>query len=325
LINRGKNYINFFVIISIVVSVTLSAVSSHGYVWKHKCEHDIDIVLKETAKENVIFDFNEDRNIVLTFSFDKPVITNVIKGEEVFNQVAIEGLPMIGDIGVPLLPVKPINLLLPQKAAVESIDVVNCDVIQIGDGYNVEIGATPVILTALNNDKSNKNIRFNPMISYPVVNFENIGIHDFRGYSILTFNLYPVQYLGINGRLSYFSEITVTITISNNDMVNSLFRRFPTDEIVMREMIDDFSMDISSTYVAVDPEVFPKSMAASGDSYDYVVVTSEELKNSSGEYTFQDLIQYKINNGISATIVTIENINATYSGVDLPEKIRNCE
>ena len=39
-----------------------------------------------------------------------------------------------------------------------------------------------------------------------------------------------------------------------------------------------------------------------------LVITNNDLKNSDEEYTFQDLIDFKIDNGISAKIVTTEEI-----------------
>jgi len=46
------------------------------------------------------------------------------------------------------------------------------------------------------------------------------------------------------------------------------------------------------------------------DTYEYVIITNEALKNSQGEYTFQDLVQSKIDKGLNAIIVTVEEIEA---------------
>ncbi len=57
--------------------------------------------------------------------------------------------------------------------------------------------------------------------------------------------------------------------------------------------------------------------------HDYVIITNEALKNSNGEYNFQDLTNLKSTQGYSPKIITIEEINAEYGHwMDGPEKIR---
>lgn len=277
---------------------------------------DIDLVVKSQA----IYLGGEDE-IVLTFSFDSPILTEFVWNGKTYTKVMIEGLPIIGDVGVPLLPVKPVNVLLPQQTEVGSITVTKGEAVILGDGYNVELGSRPVIINAVSENELCENIRFNPTMPYPNADFENVGTYSFRGYSILTLVLYPVRYIGQDKEIYYYNEMTVTIKTTETDSVNPLFRSSPVDEMMMREMVDDYSL--SNTYVFFDPQVFRNSLVTSGVSYEYVIVTSEELKNATGEYTFQDLIQYKNGNGVSATIVTLEGINAIYEGVDAAEKIRN--
>ncbi len=55
----------------------------------------------------------------------------------------------------------------------------------------------------------------------------------------------------------------------------------------------------------------------------YVIITNELLKNSNEAYTFQDLVESKIENGVSATIVTVEEIRTRFDGRDDAERIRN--
>jgi len=264
---------------------------------------------------------DEDHEMVIRFSFDPPVITEINGDDGVYAQVDIEGLPKSGDTGVPLLPVKPVEVLLPQQSEIESITVVKDDGIVLGDGYNVELGSKPVKL-ALDSGKELREAKgFDPFILYPDMDFEKVGEYCFRGYTILTLVLYPVRYVGISGEICYYDEMTVVIKTAETDFVNPLFRGSPYDEVAVREMVDDYHM--SKTYVSSNPLVFPYSLVGSSEDYEYVVITNEMLKNASGNYTFQDLIQYKNDNGISATIVTVEDIYATYSGVDNAEKIRN--
>jgi len=265
----------------------------------------------------------EDNEIILTFFFDTPVITEIKRDDgSIYDQVMIEGLPIADNTGVPLLPVKPVNVLLPQRAKVESITVTKDDTIILGNRFNVELGTKPAIMNAVSYDKPDETtIKFDPMFPYPNVDFENVGIYNFRGYRVLTLILYPVHYIGENGEIYYYDEMTLTIKTFETDSVNPLFRGSPKDEMMMREMVTDYRM--SETYIESTTVALQEYPVCSSESYDYVIITNEELKNASGSYTYQDLIQYKIDNGISATIITVEEIYEQFEGTDNPEKIRN--
>ena len=51
--------------------------------------------------------------IVLTYTFSKPILEKIeIKGE-IYDRITINGLPNSGDLHEPRLPVKPLKILLP--------------------------------------------------------------------------------------------------------------------------------------------------------------------------------------------------------------------
>lgn len=269
---------------------------------------------------------DDENEIVLTFSFDSPILTDFFQNGKRYTQVIMDGLPAIGDTGVPMLPVKPVNILLPQKTAVESITVTKGETVVIGDGYNVKLGSKPVTMNAITENTVTeseicKSIRFNSILPYPTSDFKNVGTYNFRGYSFATLVIYPVHYIGQNQQIYYYDTMTVTIKTTESDFVDPLFRSSPVDDMMMREIVDNYCK--SDTYVISDPLSFPSSILNPTESYEYIIITNEALKNASGNYTFQDLIQYKIENGISAAIFTVEDIYSNYQGVDGAEKIRN--
>ncbi|MBN1215476.1 MAG: hypothetical protein JXA99_08520 [Candidatus Lokiarchaeota archaeon] len=56
--------------------------------------------------------------------------------------------------------------------------------------------------------------------------------------------------------------------------------------------------------------------------FTYAIITNKDLKDYNGAYSFHTLIDSKIAQGISATIVTVEEIYSRYDGRDYAEKIR---
>lgn len=61
----------------------------------------------------------------------------------------------------------------------------------------------------------------------------------------------------------------------------------------------------------------------SSQQFEHVIITSQELANSTRDYTLADLRDHRIAHGMSSTIVTVEYITANYPGRDDAEKVRN--
>ncbi len=59
------------------------------------------------------------------------------------------------------------------------------------------------------------------------------------------------------------------------------------------------------------------------DNFQYVIITSNALKNAQTDYSLTTLRDYRIAKGLSSVIVTTEEIYSQYSGRDNAEKIRN--
>jgi len=240
---------------------------------------------------------------VLSFSFPSPMISDVIINSTTYHQVTIDGLPTIGDAGFPVLPVKPVNILLPQRGEVVSIDVSYDGMVSLGDGFDVELGPECAVLEG--GEQNASNVSFDPTVPYPTELFNTIGMQHFRGYAILSVNLFPVQYIGETGEILFYEEMTLTITTTETGSANPFFRGLPEDELLLKQKVDDYSyLDTYSTY---PPSISqPVTLVDPSETYDYVIVTNNALKNS----MFQDLMNYKNERGIRTTIVTVEDIFA---------------
>jgi len=256
------------------------------------------------------------------FSFSEPEITELIINGTVYHRVNMEGLPIDGDVGIPLLPVKPLNILLPQAYVLDSITVTWEDNISLGEEFNIELGTEPVIPGYQN--ISNVSSNFDPTIPYPIDLFLNVGTYDFRGYNILTFVLYPIHYIGETGELYYYENLDVTVTAIDTGEVSPFFRAIQEDEMMIEA--DDDILDIynmTSTYVVSENTFDCFGIVNLSESYDYVIITNNDLKNAQGEYTFQTLRDFKNSRGTSTKIVTVEDVYTNYNGDDELEKIRN--
>jgi hypothetical protein len=88
-----------------------------------------------------------------------------------------------------------------------------------------------------------------------------------------------------------------------------------TEESTSNKAIRGLSKDFEIVEDIVDNPTYIQSYrlyerSLSNQNYEYVIITNRALKNSNEEYTFQDLIDFKIADGITAKIVTTEDIMA---------------
>ncbi len=256
---------------------------------------------------HLVFAENENSDIIkLNFSFLEPAITQINISNITYDQVSIEGLPNYIDPGIPILPMKPVKIQLPQKSIFESVNITCIGNISLGYGFNIELGPEFIESSNEGQNTSNISINFDPLKPYPTKLVSDVNVYKFRGYSFLVFTLYPIHYVKETGELYYFQQMTVTINTCQNGSINPLFRNLKADKMVMKEIVHDFHM--MNSYNTTSSPFFNSSIVDDSESYDYVIITNATLKNATGNYTFQELMDYKNARGIKTTLVTVEDI-----------------
>ena len=243
--------------------------------------------------------------VVLDFSFSEPLLENINIKDRAYDRITVDGLPNTNDFIEPRLPVKPVRVLLPQGRSMKKIEVVTSDIISLGLGYNVEYGAkvVPLIMTEQMPKKQNPNTILPQKSNYDIELeqlYSDVAVYMFRGFSILHINLHPVQYLPETGEICYYDHMTLFVETKESS-VNTAFRGLPKDYANVENLVENPLDVYSYKHSSVENDL-------STETYDYVIITSEELKNSYGEYTFQDLMDHKISKGLNPTIVTVEEI-----------------
>ena len=264
------------------------------------------------------------KNVVMHYTFPELKIDRVRILEKMYDIAYIKGLPEYGRSGEPMLPAKPVNILLPYGTKIKSIDVVASPPKYVGNGYFIEPRPEPIKI----GDKPKQPVA-DPKIYtssevFPGKLYDIATLQYFRGFPIVTINLFPVQYAPKTGEIYYYNDMTLIITTTNGE-INALYRGLAGDIQMVKTMVDNpktvGSYPKMSDGNAQQSQYNPQQLGPG--HYDYVIITSDALKNTPGPYNFSALVQSKINKGLSATIVTVEWINSTFAGVDLQEKIRN--
>ena len=257
---------------------------------------------------------NEEENvapIVLSYHFNTPSFDVTEVGDKVFTQINLQGLPLSSHEGKPRLPVKPLRILLPFAAGVKKISVTASQPKVLQVFHPVELGGRSYCLSkGFNGTQQPVKPLYDQHSLYPNSVYKNLGVQYWRGYPILHINLYPIQYLGETGVIHFHQSFKVTVELKKDD-VNPLYRGDGRERLAC--MVEN-------------PEVltfYPSSSTEGSPRYDYVLITTQDLMNTSAGYTFNDLLSYRRNQGLNCTYKTVESIEEEFEGVDTQEKIRN--
>lgn len=216
------------------------------------------------------------------------------------------------DIGMPLLPVKTAKILIPQGHDVKTINIVPGKRITLEGKFMIEyakpqipLGSEETVETQPNNQVYSSSSPF-PGELYSVVSTQSLS-----GYKILVLNLFPVEYIPASGKVSYYERMKVmVVNVPSGPLLTrrAKCRKLAQDNARVQRLVDNPSM--VTTYTS--------EVSLMGGLYEYVIITNNEMTGA-----FQILANWKASKGLTTYIETIENIETTYSGIDLQEKIRN--
>jgi len=273
-----------------------------------------------------------DNNVmILEYDFEEPDI--ITKGDIDF--VTINGLERYSKAGAPVIPVKPVEILVPPGMQITEITSIAINTDQLPDTYRLPHGKKPFRRTEGKPETPSKpDPRFFEMKDFWPGKYHNLlTVQSNRGYHIAYINLFPLQYSPKAGRIRMATKMCLTVRFAGMD---SRRRVKPTRNLKkkLERKIDNPDTIISYDAYSTEDPLIPKKDAGDtpltdpagtyyGANYKYIVITNNSLATISGPYSFQALCDSKIARGISAGIVTTEWIYANYTGTDNADRIRN--
>jgi hypothetical protein len=243
--------------------------------------------------------------ITMTYSFPTPEISTITLCEKSYDQILIQGAPCSGNPGEPLLPTKGAYLLLPADSTVESITV-SGERKSVGTGFTiVPCGApVPLIPDAVSSMPQPDNAIYSSSEEFPGRLFSEVGVYQFRGYSILVLMLYPVHYIPATGEASFYPTMTVTVTLARQPHENEMYRNLRNDRAELFSKIENPAVEISYQK--------PFHNTVLSDQYDLLILTTDSLKNG-----FLPLAERHNLTGTRTIIRTLSDV-----GGSSPEDIR---
>jgi len=238
-----------------------------------------------------------NKDITLTYAFDRPTIEKIQCNGYIYDKVTIKDLPNSYGLNQPRLPVQSVKILIPYAHKLDSVEIECKQKSLLGYGYKIEVGQN--IIPIKNNDIINRyQLRTNDKSTDEL--YSIVGTYFVRGYQIVYINLYPIKYDQRFGKIEYFKQMNLKIKTTKSE-TNLFTRGLSKDEEIVYNLVDNPSY--ISTYQNAKHSV-------NKDTVEYVIITNEDLEGATGEYTFQDLVQSKIDKGITADIFTVEDIES---------------
>ena len=275
-----------------------------------------------------------ENSLSLLYTFEKPQVSE----KNGINYITVRGCKPLLDIGKPVIPVRTAKILLPFGTNFNKNVNVIADYSELQGTYKLKIAEKPERI----GDNSGSDTP-NPETStlppggggvrrggkeftgvFPDNSFQILDTQKIRGYKIGIVRLYPVKYDGSTGKIQYTENIRVNISFEKEVSALKAGKISPgirttaaADKNLVSKFVDNPSEvvsygDYGKTYSPLQ-------------NYKYVVITNELLQSS-----FQPLINEKIAGGLTATIVTTEDILTNPAspyyqseGRDNAEKVRN--
>ena len=262
--------------------------------------------------------------IRLTLRFDRPLVNKDAQG---FTHLYLPATVQAGKAGEPSFPFRGVQVLLPPGETLTDVKVQKKGWVSIGEKHRlypyqhpypgVIPDEEPNALDGIG-DIAEKNHSF--IMNGAVYESDDwiLPAYKFhtgfmRGHSIAFGAISPVRYRPSTGSIGYYKTLELefeTAPLPEAKGSVSLLRNDEPTNRMIAELVENPSM-----LAAYDN---PNEGAEGADDYRYLIITRDSLVGA-----FAPLRNFYTRRGIKTKIITIEYIEANYSGIDTAEKTRN--
>ncbi|MDF7806305.1 C25 family cysteine peptidase, partial [Pontiellaceae bacterium B12219] len=240
------------------------------------------------------------------YSFPLPTITST----EEYDAVNMSGLESYHRVGLPVVPVKPVSISIPDGMSLGSVRVEVLEETELDGEYML-----PPAQDLRRNQDSSAAVETPPDPAvyeldqnWPGKIVEENGVYDRRGEQFVNINLFPLQFNPVSGKVTVAQRVQLIIELESE-----------TSSKITTFSARTFEVAAAST----------SSSLPAGGPFKHIIITSEAMAAAPSPWNFQALRDKRIAEGLSSTIVTTEWIYSNYDGTrpdggsDNPTKIRN--
>jgi hypothetical protein len=221
------------------------------------------------------------------------------------GQWMIEDTMILEEPGMPLVPYKVAEILLPQGATLKDVKVKHGNPV-VQKGFEIPWGQPPCTFSHTPVKVGRNEAVYNSNGWYLGKTFDIVSVESYKGFDILLVHLYPADYQLKSGTVKFYPKLTVEVQFGKG-LKNKMYRGLAADKADVANVIDN--PEVLSTYEGGGTPLATE---------EYIIVTSSTLKS-----TFQTLATHKAGYVNGATVYDTTWIYANYTGTDNQDKIRN--
>ena len=187
--------------------VNLYAQKETGTDWVRKDDSVYTVLIKEIERHPGI----KPISLFFVYGFNAPVITSL---KDNYSRVEMAGLEQWGaQAGFPILPIKPLRLLIPYGYLAAEIRVKLGPIEKVEGKYLVEPAHISIPINWAHPALTDYAVIYNSDQAYPALPCGEALIQYKHGYTILFLNLMPVEYHPLSRRIAYYQEMTVEVVL----------------------------------------------------------------------------------------------------------------
>jgi len=264
----------------------------------------------------------------ISAGWDAVVDQLTLTDEGPYTRVQLEGAVATGQApGFPSLPSRLVYLVIPPGAVVTGLQVTATET-PVAEGivvYPAQPDRTADEPPA-GFIKPNGAV-FETNTVFPAQSGSLVGTSRLGGYQLAVVHLNPVRYDA--GRLELLLATSITATLSYEEGIVPSDTMVPMTDTARQRVLDLVSnpQDVDrfsplyqrESVQRADTTNAPSTITAGDGTAIYLLITTNALAPA-----FQPLVDRRTLQGKTGQVVTIETIETAFTGVDLPDKIRNC-
>lgn len=230
--------------------------------------------------------------------------------------------------GAPELPVIQQKFVLPNSADKISVSVVSTTTNSIDGSYLIYPTQPPQVVNEAPQWVEPNEAIYKSDNDYPGKLIEVVSVQSTLGYKIITININPLYYKPLSKKLSLYTQISFNINFISNasnlivpERISSK-RNEEIKKLIKSIVINSGSVSDNSGSVITnniengDNYIIPTLPSSLGIIPEEIIITSSEYSS-----TFETLAIWRTKHGIPTAIVTLNEINTAYSGIDQAERI----
>ncbi|KAF0129533.1 MAG: hypothetical protein FD155_2456 [Bacteroidetes bacterium] len=245
--------------------------------------------------------------IVSNYRFDNIKLSK----SSVFDIIGFEETMQTNRAGEPMLPYRQISLLLPPGEIATSIEVIREGKTLVPGTFNLMPAQNSKPLSEKKRLTFQKNEKvYNSSEPYPASPNGELSTQFLNGFGFAFSSITPVEYIPSEGKLFYYSKITVIVHTAPSEKSQIALSMLKTSAEVL-STVERLAQNDEMLHL------YPEIKRSAGD-YELLIITPQSFVNG-----FDPLVAMYLAKGDRSQVVTTEFINANSIGADLQAKIRN--